>query len=101
MINAIPMEKRVATALWRLGTGECYRSVGLQFGEGKSTVKEIVNEFVESLLSHFNVFVHFPDTDDEVTKLIAKSTHRSRIPQVVDPVVRAVDGTHTEIKAPK
>ena len=89
MRNVIPEEKRVATALWKLGTGECYRGIGLQVGEGKLTVKEVVNEFVESLLGHFNVFIRSPDTDDKVTKLIDKFTHNS------------VDGTHIEIKAPK
>ena len=74
----ILVEKRVAIALWRFGKGECYRSVGLQFGEGKSTVKEIIGEFVESLLNHINVFICFSDTDDEVTKLSDKFNHRSR-----------------------
>ena len=59
--------------------------------------KEIVDEFVESLLGHFNVYIRFPDTDDEVTELTDKFIDRSRIPQVVG----AVDRTRIEIKAPK
>ncbi|XP_067394775.1 uncharacterized protein, partial [Emydura macquarii macquarii] len=36
--QAMTVEKRVAIALWKLATPDCYRSVGNQFGVGKSTV---------------------------------------------------------------
>ena len=32
MRDAVPVEKRVAVSLWRLVTGECYRSCGLMIG---------------------------------------------------------------------
>ena len=35
---AIPVEKRVTVSLWRLTTGECYRSCGLMIGLAKPTV---------------------------------------------------------------
>ena len=38
MHNAVPVEKRVAVSLWRLETGECYRSCGLMIGPAKPTV---------------------------------------------------------------
>ena len=31
---AVPIEKRVAIGLWRLGTGESYRSTSITFGVG-------------------------------------------------------------------
>ena len=37
MRKSIPVRKRVAIALWRLATGETYRSTGLTFGQGRST----------------------------------------------------------------
>uniref|UniRef100_A0A8C8SK72 DDE Tnp4 domain-containing protein n=1 Tax=Pelusios castaneus TaxID=367368 RepID=A0A8C8SK72_9SAUR len=38
MRSAITVEKRVAIALWKLATPDCYRSVANQFGVGRSTV---------------------------------------------------------------
>ena len=35
MRRAVSVEKRVAVALWRLATGDCYRATGLVFGVGK------------------------------------------------------------------
>uniref|UniRef100_A0A8C4YQS5 Putative nuclease HARBI1 n=1 Tax=Gopherus evgoodei TaxID=1825980 RepID=A0A8C4YQS5_9SAUR len=35
---ALPVEKRVAIAIWKLATPDSYRSVGNQFGVGKSTI---------------------------------------------------------------
>ena len=35
--QSIPVQKRVAVALWRLATGDTYRSTGLQFGIGRCT----------------------------------------------------------------
>ncbi|CAH3132021.1 unnamed protein product, partial [Porites lobata] len=38
MRDAIPVPKRVGASLWRLATGECYRSCGLMVGLAKPTV---------------------------------------------------------------
>ena len=43
------MEERVVLALWRLPTGNSYRSCGLQFGFGKSTAKLICSEFEQAI----------------------------------------------------
>ena len=40
--KAIPMEKRVAVALWRLATGNTYRSISKVFGIGLTSVAKIV-----------------------------------------------------------
>ena len=45
----VSVEERVGLALWRLATGNSYRSCGLQFGLGKSTAKCICNEFEQAL----------------------------------------------------
>lgn len=42
----IPVDKRVAIALWRLATGNEFRSISQLFGVGISTALEIVEEFV-------------------------------------------------------
>lgn len=44
MREPIPVEKRVAIAIWYLANANCYREVREQFGVGLSTVGEIVLE---------------------------------------------------------
>ena len=48
---AVPIEKRVAIGLWRLGTGESYRSRSITFGVGKCTALNIVHEFIRALFT--------------------------------------------------
>lgn len=47
---AVPLEKRVAIGLWRLATGESYRSASVTFGVGKCTALNIVHEFFGALI---------------------------------------------------
>ena len=77
MRDAVPVEKRVAVSLWRLATGECYRSCGLMIGVAKPTVVKGYHEFEEALSRLQDDFIKFPN------------------------VVGAVDGSNIPIKAPK
>ena len=45
MRSPISGEERVGVALWRLATGDSFKSCGLQFGLGMSTAKTICSEF--------------------------------------------------------
>ncbi|CAM5102211.1 unnamed protein product [Natator depressus] len=51
MRSALTVEKQVAIALWKLATLDSYRSVGNQFGVGKSTVLQVTNAIIDQLLS--------------------------------------------------
>ncbi|EDO32270.1 predicted protein, partial [Nematostella vectensis] len=51
MREAIPVPKRVAVALWRLATGNSYRTTSLQFGIGRSTSMHITHEFCRIIAS--------------------------------------------------
>ena len=51
MRDAISIEKRVGASLWRLATGECYRSCGLMIGLSKSAV------WLNAVVNLFNNFV--------------------------------------------
>ncbi|XP_050786550.1 uncharacterized protein LOC127038146 [Gopherus flavomarginatus] len=55
MRDDLTVEKRVAIALWKLATPDCYRSVRNKFGVGKSTVgvavMQVANAITELLLS--------------------------------------------------
>ena len=48
--NAIPMEKRVAVAIWRLATGDSYTATGKTFEIGKSTAVSVTHDFYKNFL---------------------------------------------------
>lgn len=47
--KAIPLKKRIAVAVYALGSSAEYRTVGNLFGIGKSTTCEILLEFCEAV----------------------------------------------------
>ena len=96
--SAIPIQKHVAIAVWRLATGDSYRAIGTVFGVGKSTAIEITLEFCRVLEGLAPNFIVFPQTRDETMIAIAsfKESVNCRVPQAVG----AIDGTHIEIIAP-
>lgn len=96
MRKPVSIEKRVAVGLWRLSTGNSYRSCGLQFGLGKSTAKVICQEFEEALCQRKEQFIQFPYTEDEVQEAMDEFEQEYKFPQIVG----AIDGCHIEINAP-
>lgn len=93
----MPVNKRIAIALWRLATNNEYRSVSHLFGVGISTVCRCVQDFcyavIKVLLSDH---IKTPDT----RKLIEMATYfdnRWRAPQCVG----AIDSSHIPILAPE
>lgn len=96
MRAAIPVDKRVAASLWRLASGDCYRSCGLMLGLAKPTVVNCCHEFVEELCNFQNEFIQFPSTRAEIAKKIEGFSEISKVPNVV----AAIDGSHIPIKKP-
>lgn len=92
--QSIPVNKRVAVALWRLATGDTYRSTGLQFGIGRCTAMLITHDFCEALAKRATEFIKFPETEQEVLQSIGLFTNKSPFPHVVG----AVDGSHIALK---
>ena len=92
----VSVEKRVAVGVWRLSTGNSYRSCGLQFGLGKSTAKVICQEFEEALCRIKDLFIRFPYSEDEVQEAMDTFEEEYKFPQIVG----AIDGCHIEINAP-
>uniref|UniRef100_A0A8C1N976 DDE Tnp4 domain-containing protein n=1 Tax=Cyprinus carpio TaxID=7962 RepID=A0A8C1N976_CYPCA len=82
----VPLNKRVAIALWKLATGTEYRSVGHLFGVSITTVCRCVQEFCaasEVLLVPEQI--HYPDQN------------RWGLPHCIG----AIDGSHIPIIAPE
>ena len=88
MRKALSVEKRIAVALWRLATGDTYRSTSLQFGVGRTTALKAKKEFCKILAKKAGEFIKFPITEAEATVKICSFTNKSPFPQVVG----AIDG---------
>ena len=58
--DTIATEKRVAVAIWRLSTGNSYRTVSKVFGIGISTACTICKEFRTALARISHDFIPFP-----------------------------------------
>ena len=88
--EAVPIEKRVATALWCLAIGNSYRGLLKMFAVGKSTALNIRKSFCAEISRLSNCFIKFPRTPSGTAKAIAtfKETTNCKIPQAVD----AIDG---------
>ena len=97
--EAINIEKRLALALWRLASGNAYRTVASTFGIGKSTAVEITNSFIDALNELYEDWITFPASVQETGEAIQRfyDVNLLNIPQILG----AIDGSHIPIKAPK
>ena len=82
--------------MWRITTGNSFRSCGLQFGYGKSTAKGICEEFKKALARKKDQFMQFPVTREDIQNSIDEFEEKYGIPQIVG----VIDGCHIEINAP-
>ncbi|CAM4681782.1 unnamed protein product [Lepidochelys kempii] len=93
MRAALKVEKRVAIALWKLAMPDSYRSVGNQFGVGKSTVGTAVMQVANAIKD----------------LLISRVVTLGNVQVIVDDFAAmgfpncggAIDGTHIPILAPE
>jgi len=94
--DAVPVPKRVAVALWRLGSGNSYRTISTTFGIGKATAVKICHEFCEAMNRMKRYFISLPSHEDDVKESIRRFAENLNFPQAIG----AIDGTHIEIKSP-
>ena len=73
MRSPVSVQAGAAAALWRLATGDSFKSCRLQFVIGMSTAKTICSEFELSLLRLKDQFIKFPLTRQELQELIDES----------------------------
>ena len=78
-----PVEKRLSTSLWRLATGDCYRTCGLMMGISKSTAIQCCHAFVHELNSPQGDFINFQITRQDSLIKIEGLSQISEIPNVV------------------
>lgn len=102
--SAIPVEKRLAIALWRLGTCAEFRTISALFGVGVSTAQTITKEVVLALRTHlFHEFIQFPQDAQGIELLIEGFTsfqRRRNLDPVLPIVIGIIDGCHVETLPP-
>ncbi|XP_067648025.1 uncharacterized protein [Eurosta solidaginis] len=96
--NEIPLEKRVAIALYALGSSSEYRSIANLFGVGKATVCKILIEFCNEVWACMSpeYFKSFPLTRTGIAQGVA-DFNAMGYPQCIG----AIDGCHIEIHPKK
>ena len=72
------------------------RTTGITFGQGKSTVIKICENFMEALIRRKNEFIPFPEDTRDVAHTMRKMENVAGLPNVVG----AIDGSCISIKAP-
>ncbi|XP_071345501.1 uncharacterized protein [Trachinotus anak] len=93
----IPIEKRVAIAIWKLATGSEYRTISHLFGVGLSTVFNCLQDFCNAVIKVLlPAHITCPDAD-KLVELATFFNNRWRVPQCVG----AIDGSHLPIIAPE
>ncbi|XP_017475959.1 PREDICTED: putative nuclease HARBI1 isoform X1 [Rhagoletis zephyria] len=98
MREAIPLEKRVAIALYALGSSSEYRTIANMFGVGKATVCKILLDFCNEVWRVLAPIYlkNFPLTEDKIKGLV-QEFETYGFPQCMG----ALDGCHIEIHPPK
>ena len=71
-------------------------TIGANFGVGKSTVIEAVQDVTGALFELRNEYIKFPVSEAETRTCIERFSELSNLPNVAG----AIDGTHIRIKAP-
>ena len=97
--KSIPVQKRVAIALWRLSTGNSFRTIAKTFAVGKSTVVSIRKDFCKEMRRLLKEYINFPVTSDEVENAIEK--FKTCCNSKISHSLGAIDGTHIYIKTPQ
>ena len=97
--KSIPVQKRVAIALWRLSTGNSFRTIAKTLAVGKSTVVSITKDFCKEMRQLSKQYIKFPVTSHKIENAIKKfkTCCNSKTPESLG----ATDGTHIYIKTPQ
>lgn len=72
MRKSISLDKRIAVALYAIGSSSEYRTIGNLFGIGRTTVGELVNDFCEAVWYTFQPqFLNtLPALQEKVTEIV-------------------------------
>lgn len=95
--SSVPVDQRIAIALWRLGTNIEYRTLSHLFGVGLSTVCVIVHEVCRAIVEVLSErYIKLPKDDTNAQAIVDGFLHCWQFPQCTG----AIDGSHIPIIAP-
>ncbi|CAF1234105.1 unnamed protein product [Adineta ricciae] len=94
---AIPVDKRIACALYLLGTTGELRTIGHLFGIGKCSAANILHDFCYVIVElYFHCLIKFPTTQQEIKATTDAFLKKFNYPMCLG----ALDGTHIAIEPP-
>ncbi|CAF1470821.1 unnamed protein product [Rotaria magnacalcarata] len=94
---AIPVDKRLACALYSLGSTSELRTVAHLFGIGKSTAASILHDFCNILVElFFGRLIKFPANNQEIQATTDEFLQKFGYPMCIG----CIDGTHISIEPP-
>ncbi|XP_036410905.1 protein ANTAGONIST OF LIKE HETEROCHROMATIN PROTEIN 1-like [Megalops cyprinoides] len=93
---ALPLEKRVAVALWRLATNVEYRTISTLFGVGRSTVCKCVRDVCHAIVSLLKPLYLQQPSEQEMEDTARLFNTRWGFPHCIG----AIDSLHIAIIAP-
>lgn len=93
---ALPVEKRVAVALWRLASNVEYRTISSLFGVGKSTVCRCVRDMCHAIVALLSGLYLRPPNEQELEESAQLFLSNSGFPHCV----AAIATLHTAIITP-
>ncbi|CAF3863201.1 unnamed protein product [Rotaria sordida] len=94
---AIPVDKRLACALYLLGSTCELRTVAHLFGIGKSTAAQLLHDFCEVFVNlFFHRLIKFPVNDQQVKQTTDAFLNKYGYPMCIG----SIDGTHISIEPP-
>ena len=95
--SAITSDKRLACALYTLGSTSELRTIAHLFGIGKSTAAEILHEFCSVMVElFFHRLIQFPVTNKQIKETTDLFFEKYGYPMCVG----SIDGTHISIEPP-
>ena len=92
--NAIHFEKVVAMALWRLATGDSFRSIAIKFGTSKSVVQDATHRVAAALCAIADQFIKLASSPEEIRFLALMSEKLVRDCPGAPHLPLSVDGSH-------
>ncbi|CAF2520751.1 unnamed protein product [Rotaria sp. Silwood2] len=93
--EAIPVQKRIACALYTLGSTSELHTIANLFGIGKTTAALILHEFCHTLVnSLFHSFINFPSTNEEIQETMDDFLQKYGCPMCAG----SLDGTHVSVE---
>ena len=94
--HCIPVETRVAVALARIGTGNCFQMYEEVYGMAESTTSLIIREFCAAIRVYLKAIVIEKPTTRKIIQMAREFEELHGIPYVIG----TIDGSHIPIIAP-